>query len=184
MSKSLTLMRHAKTLPDAIGQRDFDRMLSERGRLDARLIAEHLVANFGEPNRILCSSAVRTYETARAIIAACDTVPAIDFIDQLYLADHNTIMRTIAKMGKDAKDLLVIGHNPGMHEAALTLGVNEPTNLDILAEIAMKYPTGAYTRLNFEIDVWSQTNARAGHIIAFQTPKPLRESEFARATMN
>ena len=65
----LHLLRHAKSSRDE-GIDDKERPLSRRGRDDSRRIGETLPTGVGTVDLVLCSSAVRTRETAALVLVA------------------------------------------------------------------------------------------------------------------
>ncbi len=90
---------------------------------------------------MLCSSALRTRETFAHIARAYSTPPPVLMEDGLYLADARAIMQRIEAVPDSVKILLVIGHNPGLHELASMLA-RHGTRRD-RDRLAGKFPTGA-----------------------------------------
>ncbi len=64
----LHLLRHAKSDRDQPVE-DKERRLSRRGRETARRVGESLPAAIGQIDLVLCSSALRTRETAALVLA-------------------------------------------------------------------------------------------------------------------
>jgi phosphohistidine phosphatase len=119
--KRLTLARHANAEQD-VDVRDFERPLSRKGRNEAEEVARRLLDRELIPDLILTSAAVRTRETADTF-ARLLGVPArlLQADDSLYLADGEHILTTIRRTGPRVSHLLVIGHNPGISAAAISL---------------------------------------------------------------
>jgi phosphohistidine phosphatase SixA len=96
-----------------------------RGRRDAAEIGGWIGHHPPFPNRVLVSPAVRahqTWEIAREAMASLAPRPEVDFLPELYGADPAQLLRTIRLASvSDPRALLLVGHNPGMHELALTL---------------------------------------------------------------
>ena len=111
--KTLLLMRHAKSSWDEAGLADHDRPLNERGKRTAPLMADWLQQKGLLPDRIICSSAVRTRQTAAFMAEAYSTEPAI--YEELYLAQPGTWRQVLAEH-LDVDVLLAIGHNSGIEE--------------------------------------------------------------------
>ncbi len=61
--RRLFLIRHAKAEP-SVGRDDYERALTERGRDDARRVAEVLAARDMLPDILIHSGALRTKQTA------------------------------------------------------------------------------------------------------------------------
>ncbi len=135
--RQLILMRHAKTEQAAPGQSDFSRELTERGRMDAPLVAAQLSALGAEPELALVSDATRARQTWE-LVQPCFPACSHRLMSTLYLAEAETIIREALQSHKDR--VLVIGHNPGLHELASVIADN-----DTPAELALhqKFPTSA-----------------------------------------
>ena len=111
-------MRHAKSAypPDVP---DHDRPLSDRGRRNAAAARRWLIDHDAVPVRAIISSAQRARETW-AILDFNERC-TVEFTPALYLADAATIV-ALAQAESGEGTTLILGHNPGMHEAAEQLG--------------------------------------------------------------
>lgn len=106
----LLLMRHAQAVNLAPGLGDAERPLSDEGRHQAGRIAKGLADLGITVDRTICSSAVRTRETAKLL-----QLPAPpDLVDALYNAGSDTIRAALATADPEARTVLVIGHAPGI----------------------------------------------------------------------
>lgn len=119
--RRLTLVRHANAEQDA-DVRDFERPLSKKGLGEANDVARRFQERGLIPDLILTSAAVRTRETAETFAKVLG-VPArlLQADDSLYLAEGDHIIGTIRAVGPRVGHLLVIGHNPGISAAAISL---------------------------------------------------------------
>ena len=164
--RRLLLLRHAKTETDAPSGQDHDRRLDERGRIDAGEIGHWLARNPPFPNLVLVSSAVRAQQTWDHVWEAMkDRVPApeVETLDELYGAEPTQLLKTIRMASSsDPKRLMLVGHNPGMHELALTLTGSG----DAAAKKAIEdnLPTSGLVILDFDIDDWTDVGSRRGEI--------------------
>ncbi|MBT5018978.1 MAG: histidine phosphatase family protein [Planctomicrobium sp.] len=111
--KTLLLMRHAKSSWANAGMQDHDRPLNKRGELDAPEMGHWLKSQELIPDRIICSSAKRTCQTAEAIAAIINC--QFEIIDQLYLANLRTWNQVLSKY-TNGETILAIGHNPGIEQ--------------------------------------------------------------------
>ena len=94
----LHLLRHAKSNPDD-NIEDRQRRLNRRGRDAARRVGESLPAALGAVDLVLCSTALRTRETAELVFAGFAPSPRILFDDELYLAvPSQALDGTLAKL--------------------------------------------------------------------------------------
>lgn len=162
--KKLILLRHAKAGWSDWPGRDIDRPLNDRGRSDAPLIGEWF-ANISAPDLALCSPATRARQTLDLAAPGLDA----KFPDMLYGASAEEIIGEIRRSAGEAECVLVVGHNPGIGEAALFLLNQLPREADI-----ERYPTAACAIIGFEIESWSELQRGSGELVAFMTPKRLR----------
>jgi phosphohistidine phosphatase len=176
--RRLMLLRHAKTETDAPSGLDQDRRLDNRGRTDATEIGIWIATHPPFPDRVLVSPAVRAHQTWEiAWEAMKDRVkpPAVEFPSELYGAEPAQLLHTIRMASRsDPKRLMLVGHNPGMHELALMLaGSGEKAAKKALED---NLPTSGFAVLDFEIDDWTDVAFRRGRLVQFVSPKLLRQA--------
>ncbi len=171
--RRLILLRHAKTERDAPSGRDQDRRLDERGRQDGAEIGRWLALHDHRPDLALVSSAVRAQETWDLLRAALPSTRA-KHLPELYGADTSELLRIIHGMtSADPQRLLIIAHNPGLHELALGLiSGGDPAGRRALAA---NLPTAGVAVIDFATDDWDDVRFRSGRLERFVSPKLLRE---------
>jgi phosphohistidine phosphatase len=115
----LILFRHAKAERRADSGEDYDRDLTDRGRNDAALMGRLLRDRDLGPDLVLVSGARRTRATWEAM---ADSFPAARVVvdDGLYDAPASALLAA-AQSRDDAGTVMVIAHNPGLHEASMAL---------------------------------------------------------------
>jgi phosphohistidine phosphatase len=165
----LMLLRHAKSSWNDAKLGDHERPLDKRGHAAGRLLAAHF-ATLQPPALVLCSSALRTRQTLEHIRPAFATPPQILVEDGLYLASALALRNRIAEVPDAVESVLVIGHNPGLHELALVLGAGAPPRLT--ARLAGKFPTGALTSFRLA-GPWGAILAAPIELVAYVTPADL-----------
>lgn len=166
----LYIMRHAKSSWAVPGARDFDRELNERGLSDLKKVSKVFENESILPEKILCSSAIRTRQTLDAIVGVFDNDPEIVFTERLYSSGLSEYIDIISAT-KDAKSLLIIGHNPMCGSLATALpGSGDSSELE---KIAYKYPTAAISIIDFELDDWSQVIKGSGNLIKSVFPSQI-----------
>ena len=138
VASRLVLWRHAKSAYP-LGVPDVDRPLSERGVRDAVASRDHLrrICD-GVHVRALVSSARRTLETwawAGCALDPCD----LEVRSELYLAPRERILHEIALEHADVDVLVVLAHDPGLHELVIELSGSSPLAHDVRS----KFPTSA-----------------------------------------
>ncbi|HEV2336522.1 MAG TPA: histidine phosphatase family protein [Stellaceae bacterium] len=165
----LHLLRHAKSDRDEAVE-DHERTLSRRGREAARRVGESLPSALGAIDLVLCSTSARTRETAELVLAGFAAPPPIRFEEALYLADRAALIRGLSQLDESLGSVMVIGHNPGLHELALALAAEDSPRYRALA--SGKFPTTA--RASFAIaGVWANL-ARSRHALTdYVTAKSL-----------
>lgn len=138
--RRLILFRHAKAEPRAVGEDDFDRPLAPRGREDATIVGQALARENLAPDYALISPARRTAETW---ICARDAFPRIraELNRDLYNAGPEDIREAIDKVAERCDTLIVIGHNPGLHELAVELLIDASASQADIERIAGRFPT-------------------------------------------
>jgi phosphohistidine phosphatase len=137
--KSLHLLRHAKSSWADPGADDHVRPLNKRGRRAAELIAAHVAALAEPPGLILASDAARTRETLQPIAEALPRPARVLIERELYLAPCERLLARLRRIEEEAASVLVIAHNPGLHELALRLAAAQPR----AAQRIGKFPTAA-----------------------------------------
>ena len=168
--RRLLLVRHAKAEP-SIGRDDYERKLTERGRADARRVAEALAARRFLPDILLHSGAARAKETAEIFAAEWRSKVAVEEEARLYDASLTTLLDCTRALGRAHKRVALVGHNPGLGElaTALTGSGAEPE----VSRLAAKYPTGAVAILDFAIQRWEEVERKSGMLALYLTPAEL-----------
>ncbi|WP_025037409.1 SixA phosphatase family protein [Bradyrhizobium sp. DOA9] len=175
--RRLMLLRHAKTETDAPSGRDQDRRLDDRGHKDAARMGDWIATHPPFPDTVLVSHAARARQTWDiAWEAMKDRVPPpqVEILPELYGADPAVILDTIrtATAPADPKQLLLVGHNPGMHEVALMLiGGGDPDGAKALGH---NLPTAGLAIFDFDVKDWDDVAYRRGKLVLFVSPKLLR----------
>jgi len=114
----LILLRHGKAEADAPTGQDFDRALTGRGRSDVALVARKLAEAGHVPDLAVVSPAARAKETWEAA-ALFFPETEVQWTPTLYHIDPGGILE-LAKQ-QSARNLMVVGHNPGLGELAAFL---------------------------------------------------------------
>ncbi|MES1195490.1 MAG: histidine phosphatase family protein [Steroidobacter sp.] len=119
--KRLTLVRHAQADSELPDQSDWERPLTRRGLNDAAEMARRLKSQRLKPDLILCSSALRTRQTAEAFTKCFGlSSDQVVFESELYLADTKHLLECV-RAADDVHHLMVIAHNPGISEFAQSI---------------------------------------------------------------
>ena len=173
--KYLTVLRHAKSSWDQPGLSDHDRPLNQRGLLSVPAIAGFLKKTYfgGQdgkplmvpPDAVLSSTAHRALTTAQMIRATLGLAAASLTLDsRLYLASSATILEVLRNCNEDLRHVVVVGHNPGMHEFCDRL----------LARASIpRMPTCTAVIMGIPHEYWGMADWQEAQLIAYVTPKAL-----------
>lgn len=161
--KTLLLMRHAKSSWKEKDVPDKERPLNKRGLRDAprmgRLINERELI----PQRILCSTAVRSTQTAELLVEVFDQPVEAIYLDSLYMADCDEYFAALRALPPEIERVMVIGHNPDLEMI-----------LQILGRRIEALPTAVVAHLILHINDWGEVNENTlGEIVEIWRPKEL-----------
>ncbi|MDI3468315.1 MAG: Phosphohistidine phosphatase SixA [Pseudolabrys sp.] len=173
--RRLLLFRHAKAERAEAGQSDLDRPLTRQGLEDAELIGAYIARHAFVPDTAIVSPSVRTRETFSRAAAAMKPPPVPIFDPRAYDASASALLHVLKGLPDGAQTVMLIGHNPGLHELALMLvGTGDIETRERLRE---KFPTAALAIVDFPLDSWAKLHASAGRLERCIEPKLI-----ARAT--
>jgi phosphohistidine phosphatase len=176
--RRLMLLRHAKTETDAPSGRDQDRRLDQRGHKDAAEIGGWIGRHPPFPDLVQVSPAARakqTWEIAWEAMKEHAPEPIVEYVDELYGADPAQLLRAIRMASADdPKRLMLVGHNPGMHELTLALaGSGDAAGRKALAN---NLPTAGLAVFDFDVKDWNDVAFRRGRLVLFVSPKLLKQT--------
>ncbi|MGA5637133.1 SixA phosphatase family protein [Streptomyces cinereoruber] len=164
--RRIVLLRHAKA--DWPQVSDHERPLAERGRSDAPVAGRRLAETGIGFDLALCSTAVRTRETWKLAVHELPERPRTVYEDRLYEASLGELIALLNDVPDEVSDLLVIGHNPGMHALADALaGRAEGDTVTRMNRSG--FPTSAFAVLAFD-GSWKSVEHGVGTLVDFWTP--------------
>lgn len=138
----LILLRHGKAEADSESGEDFDRRLAPRGVRESVEMGGQLADMGFRPDLALVSPAARARGTWEAASAAFPGVEA-RFDDQLYHAESGVIRRAAEAAGAVCATVMVVGHNPGLHELTVRLLMEGSAPSSLIARAQRNFPTAA-----------------------------------------
>ncbi|MGA4842811.1 SixA phosphatase family protein [Streptomyces sp. G45] len=144
--RRIVLLRHAKA--DWPQVSDHDRPLAERGRKDAPVVGRKLADSGIAFDLALCSTAVRTRETWKLAVQELPQRPRTVYEDRVYEASPGELIAVLNETPDDVRDLILIGHNPGVHGLADVLAGEAEGD----AQVRMNrrgFPTAAFAVLTY-----------------------------------
>ncbi|MDZ5649705.1 histidine phosphatase family protein [Nitrospirillum sp. BR 11828] len=171
--KTLFLLRHMKSSWDDDSVPDHERPLSARGERALATMADYFRHRKGgtpRPDLILCSTAVRTRATLAGLLPLWREPPPLCVDRAFYMASAPALADRLRALPDPTATVLLIGHNPGLEELALSLAGAE-ADPALRTRIMEKYPTGGLARLEFALDRWADLAPGRGHLAEFATPR-------------
>ncbi len=171
MTRTLLVLRHAKSSWGNPRLRDFDRPLNERGRAAAALMGRTIAQRRLSPDLVLCSPAARARETLRIAAARFPNTPEIRFVESIYSARVPDLHREIRGQAGDVARLMIVGHNPAFHALANALAASGAGGHR--HALARKFPTAALAVIDFDFSYWREMAPGTGTLREFMTPRAL-----------
>jgi phosphohistidine phosphatase len=171
--RRLLILRHSKTERPQPGERDRDRKLTKRGRADAPLIGAYMAHHDLVPDLALVSPASRAEETWALVAKALPRAPRVVKEEGIYNAGRDRLISIIRK-APDAHVLLLVGHNPGLHELAVSLIASG--DVEARERVNEKLPTSGLVVIDLAFDDWSRLHPHAGRVERFVSPRLIEEA--------
>ena len=140
--KTLLLIRHAKSGWDDASLSDFDRTLTERGKSDAKMMAQRIKGQSIDIDSFVSSPAKRAKKTAKIFMKELKkNVEEMLLIPDLYEASVNNFYSTIENLEDMRNVVAVFAHNPGITEFVNSLECSPVYNMPTCAVFALKIKT-------------------------------------------
>ncbi|MBB4980296.1 MULTISPECIES: SixA phosphatase family protein [Streptomyces] len=164
--RRIVLLRHAKA--DWPETSDHERPLADRGRKDAPVAGRRLADSGIAFDLALCSTAARTRETWKLAAHEFAHRPKTVYEERMYEASLGELIALVNETPDTVENLLLIGHNPGMHALADALaGESEG---DVLPRMNRSgFPTAAFAVVSFN-GTWKSVEHGVGKLVDFWTP--------------
>jgi len=120
-TKTLIILRHGEAKTAGIGEVDANRPLTEAGKKDAENAGLFLSKNSIKLDFALCSPAARTRQTLEEIQKSFPTPIPTEYHPKIYHASDHDLLALLASTPENVQNLLLIGHNPALHQLAIAL---------------------------------------------------------------
>ena len=166
----LYVLRHAKSDWGDSSLKDFDRPLNGRGWKAAKAMGHEMRQRDLVPDLVLVSPAARTKETLVRAEEGFGEPFNAEEVRSIYLAETETLIDLVRAAPAEARRLMIVGHNPGMHEVVLAM-TGGPRELR--EEVASRFPTAALAEISFDVADWSAVTLGSGRIRSFVKPRDL-----------
>ncbi len=172
MTKTLYLLRHAKSGWDDPVARDFDRPLNKRGERAARTMGQWMASHGVSFQHLIASPAVRVVETLDGLWAGYGRKIEPTWERRIYLASSATVLDVLREVD-DAHDVvMVVGHCPAVEDLVFDL-VPDDGSSPLRDEVEIKYPTAALAQIEIPIDHWADIGKPVAHLKRFVRPRDL-----------
>ncbi len=163
------MLRHAKATSQ--GPDDHGRVLTARGRRQAAAVGSQLardpVPTAQTPRLVLTSSARRAVQTAELVVAELEVGVELMVERALYGADPDDVIDILRGLDDDVTSVMVVGHNPTMHELALGLLDGEDT--EAVTVLERGFPTAALAVLGVTDHVWTTVTLGSATFLDLRT---------------
>jgi phosphohistidine phosphatase len=164
--RRIVLFRHAKA--DWPQVSDHERPLADRGRMDAA-VAGRKLADTGIPiDLALCSTATRTRETWKLAVHELPHRPKTVYEERLYEASPGELIAVFNETPDDAQNVVLIGHNPGVHGLAENLAGQAEGDTRTRMN-SRGFPTAAFAVLSFD-GSWKSLEPGVATLIDYWAP--------------
>lgn len=157
-TKTLYLVRHAKSSWAEPGIDDIDRPLNSRGLHDAPEMGRRIKRRGPVPELILCSPARRAAETFEMLGLG---VANVVFDERIYEASASTLLALVESLDDRYRTAMLIGHNPSISWLASQLG---GVHIDHM-------PTGAVATIRLATSHWRRAVGSPAELVDFDYPK-------------
>jgi len=171
----LMLLRHAKTEKAEPGMADRERALNARGQGDVPVIGAYMARHRLVPDLAVVSTARRTRETWDRLAAALAKKPAVTFEDRLYNAGTQAILAVLKETSPAVRTLLIVGHNPGLHDVARHLIASG--DVEARERLNEGLPTSGLAVIDFAAESWRKLHSHGGRLERFVTPRSLAAAD-------
>ena len=158
--KRLMILRHAQTAPAGEGG-DRERKLTPQGLEDARMRGETMKAKNYVPDFILCSPVTRTRQTLDQIAATLGKIQT-EFQKVIYEGGYDEILSLVRSVDDSCMALLVVGHNPAIHQFAASMAREDH---DLMNSLSSGYAPATLTVLDVPRASWADLQPGENSII-------------------
>ncbi len=172
--KILYLLRHAKSSWGDRDLADHERPLNERGRKAAGVMGRYLRGLPTPPRLVLASTARRVSETLALMLPELTGDIALIRDRSLYLASPDQLLSRLREVSTNPSSLLILAHNPGIHELALQLSgeIEDEAGHEMRDRLKAGFPTAALAVIRFPAaNSWRAVGYGQGRLEDFVAPK-------------
>ncbi|MCR4942627.1 MAG: histidine phosphatase family protein [Campylobacter sp.] len=137
--KKIYFIRHAKAEQFCESMRDFDREINERGKSDAKLMAEVLRDKFKDISAVFNSDAKRCMQTTKIFVEGLGLKVEPKKVSSFYSANARQILDFIKSLDESLKNIVIVGHNPAITEICEILSDSVIGNIPTSGVFCIKF---------------------------------------------
>jgi len=167
--RTIILLRHGKSSWSDATVADIDRPLAPRGERAAKRIAKYMRRKRIRPGLVLCSPSLRTRQTLGAIEPSLGKGSLVELVPEIYAASEGELLERLQALPDSVGSVMLIGHNPGLHDLALTLASRGAD----LPQLEQKFPTGALATLVVHSESWANLSPGEAELVDYVVPRQL-----------
>lgn len=174
--KYIFALRHAKASVGTSDMSDHERPLAPPGVIGSHIIGNYMKKQGLMPSFTLCSTSTRTRETYTYLCESYGSALPVSYTDRLYLANAPEINKEIQSVGEDCHSVMLIGHNPGIHQFSLFM-VGKGDR-EALEELEIHFPTAALAIIRLANKPWKELEQGDGYLEEFILPKKIDKGAY------
>ena len=87
-----------------------------------------------------------------------------------YAATAEQLLARLRTLDEEVTSVLVVGHNPGLHDLALELAGGD---VEVVMQLQENSPTGAIAEIVADCDAWSDLTPATAHVASLTVPRDL-----------
>ena len=154
-TKTLYLLRHAKSGHEEHIGNDIERHLSAKGYKEAEEQSAWFNRNHAKPELIVSSPAIRAFTTALIFSKHLNyAVEDIEINSSIYEASVQRLLYLIKELDDKFKTVMLVGHNPGFTDLTNVLCGN------VLPDL----PTAHIAEIDLSVERWSEVDYGKGKL--------------------
>ena len=173
--RQLLLLRHAKSSWEDANLTDHDRPLDPEGQSAAKAVRA-AIARLGLMTQLVLVSSARSTRETLELLEPLEHGPCIRRLPDLYLASPRQLLDAVAEVSAETTSILVIGHNPGLHDLAMMLAGAHAMSIGRPGSrrLARSFPTAALAE--FSVAGEWRSLPDGARLIRFLTPQDLEQA--------
>jgi phosphohistidine phosphatase len=133
-------------------------------------LEKYLRASGVAPELALSSSAVRAVQTLEAVRPALPPNTVLKVEPDLYGGTAESLLTRLRELPDQLRSVLMVNHSPAIE--GLAIGLARESNDTAFQRLRVKYPTGGFAALSFEVR-WSELAWGLANLDDFVVPREL-----------